>query len=79
MPMGATHMVLTSLSKCSEIRKLLPDYLNGALDLDAAQQMRWHFGHCQDCRMIVKSAIETFRHHYPEKRAENHGHKSHAA
>jgi predicted anti-sigma-YlaC factor YlaD len=72
-------MVRTSLSKCSEIRKLLPDYLNGALDLEAAQQMRLHLGHCHDCRMIVQSAIDTFRHFYPEKRAEYHRHKSHAA
>ena len=72
-------MLRTSLARCSEIRKLLPDYLNGALELEAAQQMRWHFGHCHDCRMIVHSAIETFRHFYPGKHAENLSHTSHAA
>ena len=67
------------LFSCNEVRKLLPEYLNRALDLDDAHQMRWHFSHCQDCRMIIRSAIDTLRHFYPEKNEEILSHKKHAA
>jgi predicted anti-sigma-YlaC factor YlaD len=68
----------TSLD-CSEIRKHLPDFLNESLDATTAQQMRRHFERCTDCRMIVFSAMDTFRQFFPEKRAENFLHKTHAA
>lgn len=69
----------TSLLSCSEVRKHLPDYLNGAVDADTAQQMRWHFGECKDCRMIVRSTVETFRQFFREKRSQNSLHRTHAA
>ncbi|MBI1737861.1 MAG: zf-HC2 domain-containing protein [Acidobacteria bacterium] len=68
-----------TLLSCSNVRKQLPDFLDGAVDVNTAQQMRWHFGRCNDCRMIVRSAMDTFRQFFPEKRAVNSLHKTHAA
>ncbi|HEV8385310.1 MAG TPA: zf-HC2 domain-containing protein [Candidatus Acidoferrales bacterium] len=53
--------------RCVEVRRFLGDYLEGNLDVANAQRMRWHFGHCKECRMIVQSAIETFRANYREE------------
>ena len=72
-------MAHTHLFSCGEVRKNMPEYLNGELGLDVEQQLRWHFRHCQDCRAIVCSAIHTFRHFYLEKPAEYLKHKHHAA
>ena len=69
----------TSLLSCGEVRKQLPSFLNDAVDSHTAQQMRWHFGRCKDCRMIVRSAINTFRQFFPEKRTANPLYKTHAA
>lgn len=65
--------------RCSEVRKQLPDYLNGAVDLETAQLLRWHFSRCKNCRLIVRSAINTFREHFREKPAGNSAAKAHAA
>jgi predicted anti-sigma-YlaC factor YlaD len=69
----------SSLLSCSEVRKQLPNFLNEAVDGLTAQRMRWHFGRCKECRMIVRSAIETFRQFFTEKRTANPLYKSHAA
>jgi predicted anti-sigma-YlaC factor YlaD len=69
----------TTLLSCREIRDLLPSYLNGDVDVHTAQQMRWHFGQCRDCRTIIRSAIETFRMDFDEKRSRRSLPKAHAA
>ena len=76
---GAVRMGQSSQFDCSEVRKQLPSYLNETLDARTAEQMHWHFGRCKDCRMILRSAMETFRQFFPEKRTANPLHKSHAA
>ena len=67
------------LVSCSEVRKHLPDYLNRAIDVETAQQMRRHFDQCTNCRIIVRSAVETFREFFDERRAEKPAAKAHAA
>lgn len=69
----------TTMLACHEIRNLLSDYLNGELDLHKAQLVRWHFGQCRDCRTIIRSAINTFRMDFDEKRSRHSTHKEHAA
>ena len=62
-------MLATVELKCTDVRRLLPDYLNGTMDVADAQRMRWHFGQCKDCRMIVRSAVETFRANFRDDRS----------
>jgi predicted anti-sigma-YlaC factor YlaD len=69
----------SSQMSCSEVRKQLPSFLNEAVDMLTAQRMHWHFGHCKDCRMILQSAMATFRQFFLEKRTANSLYKSHAA
>ena len=69
----------TALLTCHEIRELLPSYLNGDADIHTAQEVRWHIGQCRDCRTIIRSAIETFRMDFSEKRSRHSMHKAHAA
>jgi hypothetical protein len=76
---GAPHMGEKCLLSCSEVRRQLPNFLNEAVDGLTAQQLRWHFGHCRECRTIVRSAIATFRQFFPEKRTANPLYKTHAA
>jgi predicted anti-sigma-YlaC factor YlaD len=52
--------------RCNEVRRRLGDYLNGIIDVANAQRLRSHFGRCKDCRMIVQTAIETFRANFRE-------------
>lgn len=61
-------MLETTQMKCSDVRQLLPEYLNGSLDISTAQFMRWHFSQCNDCRTIVHSAVDTFRMNFREDR-----------
>lgn len=64
---------------CAEVRKLLPEYLNGAANLKTVQHLKWHFGRCRYCRLIVCSAIETLRQNFREDPARIPYRKSHAA
>jgi predicted anti-sigma-YlaC factor YlaD len=58
---------------------LLTDFLNGRLEVETAQQVRWHIADCSDCRMIVHSARETFERYFSPPPFDEPRSKRHAA
>ncbi|MBI1749622.1 MAG: zf-HC2 domain-containing protein [Acidobacteria bacterium] len=68
----------TATLSCSEVRRQLPAYLNGMVDTETAQQLRWHFGQCQNCRLVVRTALNTLSQHFMRHPAETCEEKTHA-
>lgn len=46
---------------CKQVIRELSDYLNGEVDPGLAQVLEQHFGHCDDCRIVVDTTRKTIQ------------------
>jgi predicted anti-sigma-YlaC factor YlaD len=44
---------------CSEVTRKLGDYLAGKATVELSQQIRWHLGHCSNCKGMLRAARRT--------------------
>jgi hypothetical protein len=44
---------------CKAAIRLLCDYLEGRLSRRVSRELRRHYNHCRDCRLVVDAAVAT--------------------